>query len=555
MTSGPGDETPRAVSLPPLDEVPGYDPEAGRIRTYAAVTGSRLDDWWERVSTRPGVLKLWHWGGPLLVTIVAALLRLVGLNYPHQLVFDETYYVKDAWTLSHLGYEAAWPAYADKDFANGITDGYSSDQPAFVAHPPIGKWIISIGLALFGAQDSIGWRISIAVCGILLVVLTMVIAKKLFRSTLMAVIAGGLLAIDGNAIVLSRVALLDTAVALFALIGVWFVLLDRDWSKRRLDRWIDRRSAAGRSIDWGPALWWRPWLIAAGLAFGITSGIKWSGLYFLAVYAVYALVTDLLARRKAGVTFFATSTILKQGPVTFLLMVPIALVTYVASWTGWFVTAGGYYRHWIQDQGGQAWNGILSWVPYSFQNWWHYQASMYGYNTTVHTPHAYQANPLTWLFLVRPTSMYYQSTPNVGAETILDIANPLIWWGGTAAVFFLLVRLIIGAVRGRSVWRDGFILTGMVAGYLPWLLYLDRTVFQFYSITFEPYMILALTAALGALMGKPTDLEARRVAGLRFVGGFLIVCVAVSAFFLPVWTAENIPYWFMRLHFWFPSWA
>ena len=39
------------------------------------------------------------------VVAVAAATRLVGLAYPHELVFDETYYVKDAWTLMHLGYE------------------------------------------------------------------------------------------------------------------------------------------------------------------------------------------------------------------------------------------------------------------------------------------------------------------------------------------------------------------------------------------------------------------------------------------------------------------
>ena len=53
--------------------------------------------------------------------------------------------------------------------------------------------------------------------GILLVLVTMLLAKRLFRSTLLAVIAGGLIAIDGNAIVMSRVALLDTMLELDAI--------------------------------------------------------------------------------------------------------------------------------------------------------------------------------------------------------------------------------------------------------------------------------------------------------------------------------------------------
>ena len=92
----------------------------------------------------------------------------------------------------------------------------------------------------------------------------MLIAHRLFRSTLLTVIAGGLLAIDGNAIVLSRVSLLDSTIALLALIGAYFVLLDRSWSDRRLRAWLDRRESRGLPTDWGPVLWWRPWLIAAG---------------------------------------------------------------------------------------------------------------------------------------------------------------------------------------------------------------------------------------------------------------------------------------------------
>ncbi|MGO1770698.1 MAG: hypothetical protein ACTHZX_12160, partial [Microbacterium sp.] len=42
---------------------------------------------------------------PMLITAVAAVVRFVALGHPHELVFDETYYVKDAWSLWNLGYE------------------------------------------------------------------------------------------------------------------------------------------------------------------------------------------------------------------------------------------------------------------------------------------------------------------------------------------------------------------------------------------------------------------------------------------------------------------
>ncbi len=522
--------------------------------TIAELTGSRLDDAWDALMERRFARRIWNWGGPLVIVIIAAILRLAGLAFPHELVFDETYYVKDAWTLMHLGYEGSWGPDANTAFNAGNPSGYTNN-PEFLAHPPIGKWVIAVGLALFGGGSSFGWRFSTAVCGILLVILTMVIAWMLFRSHLLTVIAGGLLAIDGNAIVLSRVSLLDGIVALFALAGVIFALLDRRWSRRRLDEWMLRRTAAGRSTHWGPILWWRPWLIAAALMFGITSGVKWSGVYFLVVFAIYSLVTDMLARRRAGLEFWLSGTAFKQGPATFLLMVPLAAATYVASWAGWFLHSTTYDSTWATVPG-NAWNGILSWVPLNFQSWYHFQAEIYNYNVNLHTPHSYQANPLTWLFLQRPTSMYYKDFGDGSSSQILDIANPLIWWAATAAAFFLVVRVVWGILKRRSVWREGFILTGLAAGYLPWVLfYSTRTVFQFYTIAFEPYLILGLVAVLGILLGSSRDPEASRVLGMRAVGIFLGLCVLLSIFYLPMWTGQPIPIWYAQLHRWFPSWV
>lgn len=516
--------------------------------TVVDLPGSRLDDWWARVQALPHAPQVWRWGGPAAVTLLAAATRLIGLGHPDTLVFDETYYVKDAYTLSQLGYEGSWPADPNVAFNAGDPSGYLTSA-SFVAHPPAGKWIIAAGLAVFGADNPVGWRISVAIVGILLVVLTMFAAHLLFARPVLTVIAGGLLAIDGNAIVMSRVALLDTMLAFFALLGVVLVLLDRGFAKRRLHDWVARHGTTG----WGPVLAWRPWLLAAAVAFGLATGVKWSGLYFLAIFGVYVVVAEIVLRKHAGIEFWVTGGLLKQAPVTFLLLVPLAAAVYLATWTGWFVTDGGYHRHWIEG-GGEAWNGALAWVPTAFQNWWHYEVAVYDYHVGENSPHNYQSNPLTWLFLVRPTSMYWQSHPNGLVQTILDIPNPLIWWAATAAAFYLVVRVVLRLRRGARVWREAFILIGLAAGYLPWLLYLNRTVFTFYTIAFEPYLILGLTAALGVLMGRATDPQSRREVGLRVVLIFLGVCVAISLFFLPIWTGMPIPDWFFRIHLWLPSW-
>jgi dolichyl-phosphate-mannose-protein mannosyltransferase len=517
---------------------------------------SRLDRWWGRMLGTPLRQRLWHWGGPIVVTLIAAVLRLFHLGDPHALVFDETFYVKDAWSLLHLGYEGSWPADADQGFNAGQVNTYTTDG-SYVAHPPLGKWMISLGLRIFGAQNSLGWRISSAVVGIIAVFVIVMIVRMLTRSTALATLAGFLFAIDGHAIVLSRTSLLDNFVMFFTLLGFWAVLLDRGQSKRRLDAWIARRRAAGRGTDWGPALWARPWLISAAVLFGAATATKWSGVYFLAAFAVYTLVVDAFARRRAGILFWGTGTAFKQAPTTFVLMVPIFLVTYLSSWTGWFVTKGGYYRDWA-DQAGHAWKGALAWVPHSVQSFLYYQQSVYNFNITEHTPHSYQANPFTWLLLFRPTAFYYESINKgvngctaVGgcAQYVTSIANPILWWAATAALVYLVYRL----VKFRE-WQIGLVLMGIVAGYLPWLLYAQRTIFQFYAIVFEPYMIMGLVITIGIIIGKRDDPAWRRVGGLRLVGVFVGIVVLVSAFFYPVWAGLQIPTWFAQLHYWFPGW-
>ncbi len=534
------------MSAPDFDELLETEP------VEPEPSGSRLDSWWESRSAR--VQRAARWGAPALVVVTAAVTRLWGLGHPSTLVFDETFYVKDAWTLTNLGYEASWPAEADALFNAGQTDIYST-AASFVVHPPLGKWIIGLGMSLLGPDNPVGWRIATAVTGILAVVLLMLVAKLLFRSNTLAVLAGLLFAIDGNAIVMSRVALLDNFVMFFALLGFGAVLLDRRWSAVRLAAWIAEREKSGRITDWGPMMWWRPWLIAAGVAFGAASAVKWNGLYFLAVFAVYTLVVDALARRRAGLPFWFTGTLFKQAPATFILTVPVALAVYLAAWTGWFVTDGGYYRHWA-DEAGHAWTGALAWVPHTLQSFWHFESSVYAYNVGESRPHPYQANPLTWLLLIRPTSMYYQSiaggtdgcASNCG-ESITGIANPIIWWAATAAAVYLVYRL----ARYRD-WRVGLVLTGLAAGYLPWLLYTNRTVFQFYTIAFEPYLILALVAVAGILLGTSADPRWRRVSGLRIVAIFVAVAIVVSAYFWPLWSGTMLDYWVLASHWWLPTW-
>ncbi|GAA3767003.1 phospholipid carrier-dependent glycosyltransferase [Microbacterium kribbense] len=500
---------------------------------------SHLDRWAARVrasavrSRRIDVL------APVLVTLLAGILRLWNLGHPHALVFDETYYVKDAWSQWVLGFPANWPSDADAGFITGKTDAFLSTG-SFVVHPPLGKWIIGVGMWAFGPDSSTGWRISAALLGTATVLLVYLLAHRLTRSTVFAAVAGLLMAVSGLGIVLSRVSLLDIFLTFFSVLAFLFAVLDRQ-------RHLDRLSRLGLRTLWG-----RPWLVAAGTAAGAATAVKWSGLYVLAGLGLYVVITDALARRRAGAPMWPWDA-LRQGLASFVLFVPVALAVYLASWAGWFATDGGYDRHAADVSPA---TGVFAWVPLPLQSLWIYHEAIYAFNVGLSTPHSYASPAWQWPLLIRPTSMYWHQD-QVGqagctwagscVQSISSIPNPFMWWGGMAAIVYLVVAFVL-----RRNWRHAVVLLGVGSAYLPWLMFPDRTIFQFYTIAIAPFAVLALTFALRDIAAGHGRI--RRLAGQRIVWIYLAVVVALSALWYPVWVGMPVPYWFWLLHNWVPTW-
>lgn len=527
--------------------------------------------------------RLWGWVGPLLVTALAAVLRFVNLGRPHALVFDETYYVKQAYTLLKVGYEARWPTDPNPAFEAGHLDSFLT-QPDYAVHPPVGKWIIALGMQAAGPASSAGWRLSAAVAGTLAVLMIARIARRLFASTTLGVVAGLLFAVDGEAIVHSRTGLLDQYVMFFALAAFGALLLDRDRSRRRLARHAAAVLDAGGSLDglplrglpprgahvsqpvsrWrsGPVprlagvRWWR---LAAGVLLGLCIGTKWSGVYFLAVLGLLSVAWDVGARRAIGQRRWVLPTLLADAVPAGFAMVLLAAGTYLASWFSWFLSPGAYLRQWAVEHPGEG----VQWLPAPLRSLLKYHQDMWTFHNHLESPHAYAASPLGWLVQWRPTSLYYPDTVSgldaqasralCGAsrcsQAITSLGNPLIWWAATISIVVAAVWL-----ARRRDWRAAAVLSGVAAGWVPWLGYAHRTIFTFYSIAFAPWMVLTLTYVIGLVVASSRGEPLRRRAGVWWVGVYLALVLAVSAFYYPIWTAQVVPYDFWHLHMWLPSW-
>jgi len=512
--------------------VPLLPPPAQRLTVWGR--------WRDRVLLAPEWNRTVRWLAPLVITALGAVLRLANLAHPRTLAFDETYYVKDAWSLWVLGYEGTWGDGANEAFVTGDTSTLGEDG-SFVVHPPLGKWIIALGMGLFGPGNSAAWRLTVALIGTATVLLVYVVAKELTRSIVAASIAGLLIAIDGLSIVMSRIGLLDGILTFFILLGFLFILLDR----RRSIPLVEYAAAEAEQPLWGRIIWRRPWVVAAGVALGAASAVKWSGLYALAGFGIYLVVTDALARRRAGVLYWPMDAVARQGVVSFLLLVPAALITYVISWTGWLVTAGGYDRQSADNP---------------FAALWKYHESMYGFHVGLNSGHPYASPAWEWPLLIRPTAVWVGDDASCGTDhcmsVISTVPNPLIWYAGVAAAIYLLYRFVRGLIERKPMpWTYGLPLVGLGVTYVPWLLYPERTIFQFYTVVMVPFLVLALVLALRDIAGRRDDPLYRRQAGERTVMVFLVAVVLVSAFFYPVWTGMSVPYEFWLIHNWMPTWV
>ena len=137
---------------------------------------------------------LWGWLGPLVVAFLVFLTRVVRLGAIKTLIFDETYYVKDAYGLIKRGYEVQWPKDYDPTFISGSFK--TPLEGSFVVHPTVGKWLIGLGIKLFGNQP-FGWRIAVCVAGAVAVYLVGRIVWELFGNAKMATLASVLMGLDG----------------------------------------------------------------------------------------------------------------------------------------------------------------------------------------------------------------------------------------------------------------------------------------------------------------------------------------------------------------------
>ena len=586
---------------------------SGAGASLSPLSSRRQDQLRRRLGLRPGnwvleqSVRINGWIATGVVTLIAALTRLIGLGHPDRLMFDEIYYVKDAYALWHNGYESVWSDNADELFAKGNFSALTL-EPAYVVHPQLGKWLIGLGMEIFGPGNPFGWRFIPAVAGILTVFLLARLTMRLTHSPLLAGLAGFLLAIDGTGITESRIGLLDIFIGFFSLLSIYCLVRDREWFRTRLATGLDGTYVG----SWAPLPLMRPWLLATGVSLGLTCSIKWSGAYLLAGVGILTVVWDLTALHRIRARSWFLDGILHRGVLDFLHLVPVALVVYVLGWWSWFMHARAFDRNWAATHR-EAGELVRSWLPDSLNSLLEYHLSMYNFHTHLEDPHPYMSKPIQWLVQWRPTSFYWPDERELAGthcgtgkcvQAITSIGNIPVWW---SAVIGLIFCVLVLALRNRD-WRAWVALIGYVGLYLPWFIYQNRTIFGFYTVAFVPFVVLALTLWLGTISGLiepvpgsrlavkedaalasgsigegrpyPRGFMARllgfggrpmrrglpaewtgvpvwrtRVEGLCVLTVVVVIATVFAVLWWPIWTGQMVSFDFWHWHMLLPSWV
>jgi dolichyl-phosphate-mannose-protein mannosyltransferase len=415
------------------------------------------------------------------VTLVGGLLRAIRLTSPPFAIGDEGFYAP----------EGCWYVLADPETC-GI------DHEVNFEHPPLGKWIIGLGIKLFG-YDALGWRILPVIFGTLSIVLCFIVAKKLLHSTAAATVAAGLLAFDFMHFVLSRSSMLDVFLMFFVLATFVCLVFDRDRTLRGDGR-------AGR--------WWR---YASGAFAGAAVATKWGGAFALLGAAMLAFAWDVSAHQRPGERHPVLRTLKDDGLSLLTAFVIVPAIVYAATFIG---RVEGTLFAWPGNEN--------SWLNALIDR----QQRAFNYHAHQIFAHRFASEPWSWPLTKRGISFVRQSEGGM-IRNVVVAGNPVVWTLSLVALVYVAFKWI----RTRRPSRpEGFIVAGFAWAYLPWLLYANApyvfftwgrvALFIWYLLPALPFMYLGMAYAAVRMW--------RRTMGKIAVVATGLFVVASFAFYYPV---------------------
>jgi dolichyl-phosphate-mannose--protein O-mannosyl transferase len=467
--------------------------------------------------------------GLLLLSVA---LHFWGLERFNTLVFDEVYY----------------PKYGQH---------YLTHTPFFDAHPPLGKYMIALGMWLSDhspfrseivnnltgvVRSPWSYRWFNALMGTLLPLIVSGIAYQLSQRRRFALLAGLFTAVDGLFLVESRYGLINIYLVCFGLLGHWLFLI-----ALRQPRWR-----------------WR-WLLLSGICLGAAIAVKWNGLGFLlGLFGIW--VVAWMQRWLSPIPDPESESNRESSPHLFQGLRQVH----------WWALGLNLGLIPLLVYG-------LTWIPHLLINetsLWDVHQQMYDYHADMKSGkevHPYCAAWHTWPLMLRPMSYFYETTrsladplppletplPQGTGQVVYDVhamGNPILWWSAVFALVVLLEMVLdklplwLGSERTHLPAQPSvhtgiilYVLLNYAANFLPWMK-VTRCTFIYLYMPAAIFSFLAIAYLLDRWLDTPQPF-------LRALSVTIVFAVLIAfVFWLPVYLGLPITHEQFRQRMWLPTW-
>ena len=404
-------------------------------------------------------------------------------------------------------------------------------NPYETTHPPLGKLLMSMGIAIFG-MTPFGWRFAGTLIGVLMLPAIFYLALQITKNKTIAKISIMAFALDFMHFTQTRIATIDSFPVFFILLSYIFMVRYYqfdflDVNCKKPNSIFDKNFWKGQSL-----------LLCSGIAMGCSIASKWIGLYSAVGLAILFFVTIL---RQISVycfakhytkqsedeyennrIFVAKTYTLKRVLYTCLLCVVYfilipALIYYLC------------YIPYFEPSGGITISKLIN-----------AQQGMLQYHATpgLGMDHPFQSPWWEWPFIQKPMWYAQDSFEPTGlASTILCFGNPIIFYCGAIAMLAILLMSVLCYFNNKiKEWIKQkvclpstlFILSiCFLVQYLPWVL-VPRGMYIYHYFASVPFIIIATAVLLNSITNK---FNLRKIIICLYITVALVAFIAFYPYF------------------------
>lgn len=398
-------------------------------------------------------------------------------TYYYRTMFDEIYHGRTAYEFLH-------------------------DLPIYEnTHPPLGKTIISLGIAAFG-MTPFGWRVVPAIFGILMVPLMYLFVWKLSRKSFMAFMGTVLFCTEFMHFTLSRIATIDIIVAFFIMLMFFFMYT------------FTEKAAADRSLKEQSV-----YLVLCGISTALAVSTKWTGVYAAMGIAVIFIAFMVKKCVISGGIAKNISYLTRLCEVCLVSFIVIPAVVYCLS----YMQFSDVYTD-------------KNCIEHAVSN----AALMLDYHSGVKSPHPYESEWYEWLIDRRPLldAITYTSDSR-SSITVSTFGNPLI-----------LICGLISFIHNIWLWRckgcvkSGYLVIAYLSMLMPWF-FIHRTVFIYQYFVCILIIILMICVSIGHLKHQ------KKVGNIMMYSSLVLFLM-----FFPVISGTEVSREYIRQALeWLPTWV